>query len=135
MNKQAIKRIVLAQVASDGGKYIRELVDEINGSLKEPAQKAWDRGYQIKDILLEQACKIVARHHDNDIRFFVTKDKQGVAKFIVYFDIKINDKKWQASFHSFSASWAKWEQVSVPSRGHWDHKDSRETCRKLLTIL
>lgn len=130
MNKQACKNIILAQIASDGGKGITELIDVIPNKLSEDAKKAWEAGYEAKDELLERACLIVARHRDPDIRFFVTNDKQRVAKFIIYFDIKVDGKRWQASFHSFNVKrWRKWEKSTVASRGNWDHKNSRESCR------
>ena len=135
MNRQAIRRIVLAQIASDGGKGITDLLDVVPENLRSSALKAWDAGYAVKDKLLEQAAQIVARHHDKDIRFFVTADKQKVAKYIVYFDFRFEGKRWQASFHSFGDFWSKWEEVSVSSRGHWDRKSSRETCEKLLAVL
>ena len=132
MNKQAIKNIILAQVASDGGKGVTDLLEVVPAALKADAQKAFNAGYAAKDELLERACLIVARHRDPDIRFFVTEDKQGVAKFIVYFDVKVNGKRWQASFHSFGVKrWSKWTKSTVASRGNWDHKNSRETCRAL----
>lgn len=135
MNKQAAKAIILAQVASDGGKGIVELINALPKTLMPSAEKAWDAGYAFKDELLERACTIVARHHDNDIRFFVTEDKQGVAKFIVYFDIKVNGKRWQASFHSFSKRWSRWTKSTVASRGNWDHKSSRATCLELAKLF
>lgn len=136
MNKNAAKNIILAQVASDGGKHIRLLLDELPDNLRKEAKKAYCAGYSAKDELLERACLIVARHHDPDIRFFVTEDTQGVAKFIVYFDIKIDGKRWQASFHSFNKKrWSKWTKSTAASRGNWDHKNSRETCLHLAETL
>ena len=135
MNKQAVRRIVLAQVASDGGKGITDLLDVIPSNFLSAAQRAWDSGYAVKDKLLEQACVIVACHRDGDIHFFVTEDKEGIAHYIVYFDVKIGDKRWQVSFHSFSYIWAKWAKSTVASRGHWDHKSSREACIKMLQLL
>lgn len=135
MNKQAIRRIVMAQVASDGGKGIVDLLDVMPERLMPSAQKAWGRGYAVKDKLLEQACAIVACHKDNDIHFFVTEDEQGIAKFIVYFDVKIENKRWQVSFHSFSENWKKWTRSTAASRGHWDKRNSRETCVELLKFL
>lgn len=135
MNKQAAKAIILAQVASDGGKGIIDLLNALPDTLMPSAEKTWDAGYAFKDELLERACIIVARHHDNDIRFFVTEDKQGVAKFIVYFDVKVNGKRWQVSFHSFSKSWSKWTKSTVASRGNWDHKNSRATCLELAKLF
>lgn len=135
MNKQAARRIILAQVASDGGKRIEELLNALPEAIKPEAETAWSHGYAYKDTLLKQACEIVARHHDSDIRFFVVEDKQKVAKFIVYFDIKVNGKRWQASFHSYSKNWSKWTKSSAASMGSWDHKSSRETCLVLAKAL
>jgi len=135
MNKQAVRRIVLAQVASDGGKGITDLLDMMPNNIMPAAQRAWNSGYAVKDKLLEQACAITACHKNSDVHFFVTEDKQSIAKFIVYFDVKIEDKRWQVSFHSFSNRWAKWAKSTVASRGHWDHKSSREACVKMLQLL
>lgn len=135
MNKNAVKNIILAQMASDGGKWLYPQF-EVPDTLKADAEKAFEAGYTAKDELLERACLIVARHHDKDIHFFVTEDKEGVAKFIIYFDIKVNGKRWQASFHSFGVKrWSKWVKSTVPSRGNWDHKSSRETCIQLSKLF
>jgi hypothetical protein len=142
MNKKALEAIILAQIASDGGKGIKDLLWEIAGvdgtasdAFKRKAWAAFNKGYSCKDSFLEEACQIVARHHDDDLRFFVTEDQQRVAKYIVYFDVRIHNVRWQASFHSFSKSWGKWVKSSAPSRGHWDHKDSRATCSALHAML
>ena len=135
MNKQAAKAIILAQVASDGGKGIIDLLDALPETLMPSTKKAWNAGYAFKDELLERACTIVARHHDADIHFFVTEDKQGIANYIVYFDIKVNNKRWQASFHSFGKRWSKWMKSTVTSRGNWDHKSSRATCLELAKLF
>jgi hypothetical protein len=136
MNKNAALNIILAQVASDAGKGIVELYEALPKSMKHVASKALKSGYAAKDELLERACLIVARHKDPDIRFFVSEDAKGIAKFIIYFDIRIDDKKWQASFHSFGKKrWSKWLKSTVPSRGHWDHKSSRNTCKELARFL
>lgn len=163
MNKQTAKRIVLAQIASDGGKYVHKVrwaekywiydnteayiqckaeadalcrvLNSVPEKMKDAASKAHKAGYAVKDKLLQQACEIVARHHDSDIHFFVTKDKEGIAEYIVYFDIKIEGTRWQASFHSFGDFWNKWAKSTVSSVGHWDHKSSQETCIQLARIL
>ena len=131
MNKRAAECIILAQVASDGGKRIRTLVDSLPKAFSAKAEKAYAAGYAAKDKFIERACLIVARHHDKEIRFFVTEDLQKVAKFLIYFDVKIDGKRWQASFHSFDKRWSKWMKSTVASRGNWDHKDPRETCLKI----
>ena len=136
MNKKAALNIVLAQVASDAGKGITALYDALPEKLWKEADKAYQSAYAAKDELLERACLIVARHNDKDIRFFVTEDKQGITNFIIYFDIKIDGKRWQASFHSFGKKrWSKWAKSTVASRGNWDHKSSRATCLKLAGLL
>lgn len=135
MNKQALKRIILAQIASDGGKGITYTLNSMPEYLQAEAQKAWNAGYLAKDNLMLQACTIVARHHEKDIRFFVTEDKEGVAKFIVYFDIYAKGTRWQVSFHSFNKCWKKWVKSSMPSRGHWDHSYARAVCIRLADLL
>lgn len=151
MNRRALISIVLAQVASDGGKHIDKLVEFIhpNGELdkltnyrRNPAlwnfmqksDKVYKAGYENKDKLIHRACLSVASG-DKDIHFFVTEDKEGVAKFIIYFDVKLNGKRHQVSFHSFDKRWRKWCATSVPSLGHWDRKDSRETCKEICKAL
>lgn len=132
MNKQAIRRIVLAQIASDGGKGITDLLDVMPQNLMPSAQKAWGAGYAVKDILAMQACKIICRSKDKDIRFFVTYDKSHVALYIIYFDVVIDGQRNQVSFHSFSTGWEKFTRGSTGSMGRWDHKSSRATCEKLV---
>ena len=132
MNKQAAKRVILAQIASDGGKGITDLLDVIPASLKPSASKAWQKGYLVKDILIQQACEIVCRSHDKDIRFFVVEDKDHVADYIIYFDVVIDNKRHQVSFHSFWDGWCRYLRGSTRSMGRWDHLSSRATCEKLV---
>lgn len=137
MNRSACRAIIYAQLASDGGKREAEILDFIPAHwdyLK--MRNIWKSGYSKKDFYIRMACQMIARHADDrDMRFFVTKDREKVAKYIIYFDVRIDGQRWQVSFHSFSEEWGKWVRSSMPSRGHWDRKSSRQTVIKLMRFV
>ena len=119
-----IKRIRDAQIASDAGKGIYELgCDDHDYSIENERYNAKDR-----NILL--AIKGICRLHDKSIRFYV-KDISYYSwdpKVIVYFDFKINGKREQVSFHSFS--WRIREFAKNSRASTWDRKSSRKAAER-----
>lgn len=131
MNRRVVQEILLAQIASDGGKRIRsELLARANESIFDKMDKAWHCGYPEKDIHIMNAIKMIARSKDKAIRFSVQKDDEEVAKYLVYFDIRLNGRREQVSFHSFDMSLERFLSVNRSSwikahRGFKATEDSR----------
>lgn len=141
MVKRIAISIALAQLSSDYGKYRRmsdaekEEVDELYDLLPSvDARRAWLQKYNLKDKAIVDAIKLISSTKPKDAHFFVSEDVDGIAKYIVYFDVKIEGKRHQVSFHTFN-DLSKWTKCSVPSKGHWDHRSSRITCIKLLKVM
>ena len=128
-----------AQYASDCGKwhkletiqqkqsaYLASLLPE---SLRNRAES---QGYGLKDALIMQAIRQISCAHCGEFRFFVMRDCEGIADFIVYFDVKLCGKRQQVSFHSFNKNLAKFCAKSRNSCGHWDEKSSRAACIDMM---
>ena len=132
MDRQILKilrNIILAQVASDGGKKIDDLVKEISLS---KAENAYKSGYGVKDAYIKNAVLEICRARCKEIRFFVTEDSEHIADYLIYFDIKVDGVRRQVSFHSFNDEWDRYISGSMRSATHWDRKDSRKNCLELF---
>lgn len=93
-----LKNILLAQIASDGGKGIEELI-ETSASKKE--KYARKMAYNKKEEYILQAIRTI-RRSKTDVNYYVEEkgDQNGYPSIIVYFDFKINNKRKQVSFHT-----------------------------------
>ena len=130
-NKTNIKRkiakyIVLAQVASDGGKRISDL-RYINPTI-------WEEGYDAKDDLILSAIKEIQHHKNSGCYFHIAEDcsLKGNPN-VVYFNYKINGKRYQISFHTFSYDiWKMYgKNITKNCITHWDKKSSRDNALTL----
>ena len=117
IDKKVATLILRAQNASDGGKGIDEFVSNRRSYRDNCA------GYAQKDRMILSAIELIRRNRSN-FKYAVVRDRDGIADYIVYFETRINGKKYQVSFHSFS------EKLSPYVRGfraRWDHGDSPES--------
>ena len=127
-----------AQYASDCGKFHKlsecerkntEILAEL---LPESLRKrAENLGYRLKDCLIMQAIMQISMQKCGSFRFWVEKDAEGIADYLVYFDVKC-EKRMQISFHSFNGKLRKFCEKSRNSRGHWDEKSSRAACIEMM---
>lgn len=118
IQKTIARNIILAQVASDGGKYIEDIMDIIPG-----AKYTWYQGYSLKDIHIEKAMKMIAANSGKTGYYYtVTRDK-NINSYLIYFSFKLEGKRYQVSFHSFN-NWQKYLSKTQPT--YWDHKSSRQ---------
>ena len=138
-NASIAKMLAAAQVASDRGKESlshkdykvhKELYDylyEIDRSL---ALYAYRGEYDAKDEIMPKIIEKI-RCGGSDFRYYVVRD--GVrATYLVYFQVKVNGKVKQVSFHSFERSLHKYLSNKEKMHMRWDKKDSRKTCIYLL---
>ena len=93
--KQIAKAICLAQSASDAGKGIFRL--HIEGDTE-----AKYLGYSTKDYWILRAIKIIEHSPRGNFSYFVKEapDQNGYDSFIIYFNWKVGEKAYQASFHT-----------------------------------
>lgn len=124
LNKKIAEHIILAQVASDGGKCLHD----IRHIFGDKSDDVWEYGYQVKDNYIFAAIQLICRSHSNFYRYSVSEI--GAGRYLVYFSFKLNDgKRYQVSFHSFNENLEKFAKTSKVTR--WDKKSSREACVKL----
>lgn len=132
LDKYIAKQIILAQVASDGGKGIRELQ-----SLFPIASVYCKKAYYVKDVCIKNAIKAIQKKPNTGFRYHVTVDYAvcGGYKhvFVVYFNFKLDGENRQISFHTFANLW-KYVNRKCPTR--WKKKyNSRETALDLADAL
>ena len=126
--------ILMAQVASDGGKDIKEIRSVLPHSFK-----TWQGGYRSKDYHILLAIKGILRSRDSVFRFRVSKvsdedDDEMRRVFIAYFEfVDEQGIRRQISFHSFRKEVGKF--VSDRMKIEWDRKSSRETAKFLAENL
>lgn len=125
-SKAIANRLILAQIASDGGKGIEDLC-ELLGSYK--SYHIAEQGYKVKDIHILKAINFINVHHDRNFHYGVLRNTVGTPKYLVYFSFIIEGIKYQMSFHTYSDAFEKFVGKNPM---HWDKKDSREVAVKLF---
>ena len=116
INSRIATLILRSQNASDGGKHIDTLVTNRRSYRDNIA------GYCVKDkYIIETICLISG--HNTDFKYSVQKDHDGVAYYLVYFEVRINGEKFQVSFHSYNHELLRF--INRGFRMKWDHGDSR----------
>ena len=98
--KEIAKAIIMAQVASDGGKGIEDIC-----RITHKSYPYWYQGYNAKDDLIIKAISLINKSKNSAFRYHVWKgDLYGWsgASCIVYFETTfMGDQKLQVSFHTF----------------------------------
>lgn len=115
MNKEIAKLIVLAQASSDEGKGIKDLSALLRKDLNRKAL----RGYEEKDRAVNSLLGLLSRYPRKDIHFYVCRDADKVADYIIYFDFMMGSEKVQVSFHSFDKRNERFVVGSRKSRTDW----------------
>lgn len=131
MDKYIAKQIILAQIASDGGKERDDVLIRVSSLL--PIGKVYfKKAYDAKDHCIIKAIKAIQKNPNSGFRYHVKVDRtlwSGSHVFIVYFDFNINEEHYQISFHTFSNMW---RFVSKQCVTRWKKKhSSKESAIKL----
>lgn len=120
-NRLVAKAILDAQVASDGGKGISEIM-HMN-------KNAWYRGYDVKDIYIEKALTLIASDRNNAFRYRVVNTGENL---LVYFTCRVNGQKLQVSFHTYG--FTKFKRYLKKNNAYhmvWDHESSRDSAMEI----
>lgn len=121
MSKDALvaKAILDAQIASDGGKKAKKT--------KHMNKYVWSKGYSMKDINILKAINLIVSQKNSQFRFKVVKCEQ-FNSLLIYFETKINGKKYQVSFHSYGFNvFKKYLKHNEAVHFSWDEKSSRKS--------
>ena len=133
--KNIIKNIILAQIASDAGKGYYDVANTSFPIIGKEVRKAKHFGYEIKDKYIRNAIELINTTPRCRVNYWCVKapDQNGYDSIIAYFDIK-GDKRYQISFHS------PWDRT--PLKGYLSHgrptrwtkevKGSIKACLELL---
>jgi len=86
--------IIRAQKSSDYGKGINRI------SLSKKLSRPCRMGYGFKEDDILEAIRLI-RRNKTQFNYWVefAPDQNGVNSILVYFDFKIDDKRYQVSFH------------------------------------
>lgn len=129
-DRMIAQSIVLAQVASDGGKGITEIRNICKNS-----RKVNDWGYEVKDFYILKAIKMILASKNSGFRFFVSNDDFTP---IVYFEyrglVERENVVLQVSFHTFDRAFLKYANKRK-YHGRWDEGSSRGTCMDLAYLF
>lgn len=107
MDKYIAKQIVLAQLASDGGKHQDDVLSHVS-SLLPIGGVYYKKGYDVKDRCIINAIKAIQRNPNTGFIYHVKVDRtlySGAHVFIVYFNFKLGGESYQISFHTFCNMW------------------------------
>lgn len=122
VNAKIASLILRAQNASDGGKNINVLSSVRRGYRDNAA------GYGQKDVLIMNALTTICSTKSS-FKFSVQKDSERVAYFLVYFETRIDGRKYQVSFHSYDERLRRFTKNS--HRMKWDRGNSRESAANI----
>lgn len=135
LDKYIAKQIVLAQIASDGGKRQNDVLKRVTPLLP-ISRKYYKKGYKNKDHCIMEAIKVIQKNPNTGFHYHVKVDRtlySGAHVFIVYFNFKINGESYQVSFHCFSNMWRFVNKHCVT---RWKKKhSSKEAVIKLAYYL
>lgn len=131
INELIAREIVLAQIASDAGKYCYNKRVVVDGDTK-----TRHRGYASKAYHQIRAINMICSNKTN-FKFYVEakRDQNGYASTLVYFSYKNGDTRMQISFHN---PWRCEEIKPYIGKGtvmRWDRKSSIETAKELVKIF
>lgn len=131
-DKKIAESIILAQVASDGGKNIPDINHILN-----QAYPIWKKGYKEKDRYILKAIYLINMSKNSRFRYYVTEGDIPNST-LVYFNY--NDRKGeklQVSFHTFNAKIKQWisKRKNPAYVTTWDEGSSRNNCLKLKEIM
>ncbi len=122
LDKYVAKQIILAQIASDGGKQNSDILSTISFIM--PISKSYyKKAYDTKDHCIKNAIKAIQKNPNTGFYYHVTVDRtlrNNRHCFIIYFNFKINNEAHQISFHSFGNFWhyinkqcpTRWKKVT-----------------------
>lgn len=83
--------------------------------------------YYMKDVFIKRAIREIQKKKNPDnISFYVTKD-MSIDSYLVYFNFKIGNERYQISFHSFNRSLASLLKGKQPCKTKWDKNSSRDS--------
>ena len=119
-DRMIAEAIVLAQVASDGGKRIGDIYN-----ISTRSKKTWMDGYDSKDDEILRAIKMILSSKESAFRFYVSEGDL-YNSIIVYFDWRVDGVKRQVSFHSYFGELIKFAKKSRYAT-RWDKGSSRQT--------
>ena len=133
LDRYIAKQIIFAQLASDGGKKDKEVLNRIS-SFVPLSEVHYKKGYHAKDHCIINAIRAIQRNPQSGFRYHVKADRtlySGAHVFIVYFNFKIGGgARYQISFHTFDNMWRFVNQQCVT---RWQKKySSKEAVIKLV---
>lgn len=132
IDKKIAESIILAQVASDGGKNIPDIQNIFHNSYP-----IWVAGYKVKDKYILKAINLINMSNFSKFRYYVIR---GDIRFstLVYFNYNDEQsRKLQVSFHTFNEKIEKWISSRAKPKyvTKWDENSSREACMILRYIM
>ena len=129
VNRIIARHIIYAQMASDAGKGIVSLKTSCHSFDDEVKNK----GYDTKDGFIFKAVSLI-RGTKTNFNYWVEKapDQRGNMSFGVYFDFKVDGKRQQVSFHTFSKKWVSLVHTGRKTRWDKDPIGSRRSCEILI---
>ena len=128
-----VRAIVMAQIASDAGKGIYDI--HLPGG-----DFPGKTGYRSKEFYEIRALRMIDSSPRCGINYWVelALDQNGYSSFIVYFDIKVGEKRHQISFHNPAQHcFGLWDFENRGRKTRWtrDLGGSRRACEELAKYL
>ena len=110
--------IIQAQMASDAGKGKKNL--SLDKNLERGPMRM---GYSLKETYILRALRLI-RNNKTQFNYWVIieGDQNGVPSIVVYFDFKIDGKRYQISFHNHACGEELRSMVNTGRKTRWNHE-------------
>jgi hypothetical protein len=123
LDKKVAQLIIKAQMCSDSGKRVNN--DYFHPGWKKRANKF--RYSHKVELIIRAMDRIAQMHGTSGFHYSIGNDGFD----IVYFDFKIEEKRYQISFHIPEGVPKRYKKCNDKHVTHWDHNSSREACYAL----
>lgn len=141
LNKFIAMNLIKAQVASDGGKndpcsllYKLTKIDNMN-----TFEHTFKKGYNVKDSCILKAIGKIIDTKDTGFSFYVKRSffsgYKRTYSYLIYFNFKIDGKREQLSFHSFSPKFKKYCKETSKFKTRWNKASCDNTAYTLFTSV
>lgn len=124
--KQIVRAIVMAQACSDAAKHR-------NAQIYLKSFGRCPKDYDFKAQMIVRALKLIDSNPPMGIHYWLSKerDQNRYPSILVYFDIKVEDTRYQISFHTplrKAGELKKWVGKGRPTHWRKANEDGRLNC-------
>lgn len=135
-DKMIARAIICAHASSDAGKLITSDLSDLKFT-----ETAWNERYRVKVKFIVKALTMITHSRHSMFNYWCVEDEDqnGYESILVYFEFKIEGKRYQVSFHNpwnmAHKELSKYINTGRQTRWNKHLNGSRDACIKLSEII